>query len=353
MGTSTAPMTDEQRIAGFRAALDQTAPASAGAPPPPAGIKSAPPPGGTAVAPPPAAAPADKTAAATPGAKSGFPTTGNPEVDKYFKGIFDSMNQTPETVEQRLARKEKYLGPDESVQKERARLMSSKSSIQDEKYREFNMNAALFFAKMATTPGNLAFAALTALKNTIPTFVASDKEKGKLFREIDKGLTDLDKAARLEKSGNYDAAEKLVAETAKDQHAKVGKVISYFQAMNVAKTGADAKIKAATIGAGATSDLKEKNLDRLIEADIDKRKNSDEYKKHVDTLKLKQLKDYDKNPDMKTRVEAAETALQKFETDFNRRRRERIVDNTSSTTAPLGGSLTPDKDGTFTYKPKT
>ena len=331
-----------------KGAIPPTAPAAA--PPSPAGIKAAPPPGGTAPAP--AAAPANKTAAATPDAKSGFPTTGNPEVDKYFKGIFDSMNQTPETVEQRLARKEKYLGPDESVQKERSRLMSSKSSIQDEKYREFNMNAALFFAKMATTPGNLAFAALTALKNTIPTFVASDKEKGKLFREIDKGLADLDKAARLEKSGDYDKAEKLVAETAKDQHAKVGKVISYFQAMNVANIGKEGKIAAAKITAGPASDLKERNLDRLIEEGIDKVKNSDVYKDHVKALRFKQLPDYAKNPTMQKRVADAEEALRNYETNFNKRRRERIVDDTSSTTAP-GGGLTQNKDGTFTYTPKT
>ena len=331
-----------------KGAIPPTAPAAA--PPSPAGIKAAPPPGGTAPAP--AAAPANKTAAATPDAKSGFPTTGNPEVDKYFKGIFDSMNQTPETVEQRLARKEKYLGPDESVQKERSRLMSSKSSIQDEKYREFNMNAALFFAKMATTPGNVAFAALTALKNTIPTFVASDKEKGKLFREIDKGLADLDKAARLEKSGDYDKAEKLVAETAKDQHAKVGKVISYFQAMNVANIGKEGKIAAAKITAGPASDLKERNLDRLIEEGIDKVKNSDVYKDHVKALRFKQLPDYAKNPTMQKRVADAEEALRNYETNFNKRRRERIVDDTSSTTAP-GGGLTQNKDGTFTYTPKT
>ena len=325
--------------------------------PTPGGIKDVPPPGGTAPAPAPArapaAAPAGGPAAATPDAKSGFPTTGNPQVDKYFKGIFDSMNQTPETVEQRLARKEKYLGPDESVQKERARLMSSKSSIQDEKYREFNMNAALFFAKMATTPGNLAFAALTALKNTIPTFVASDKEKGKLFREIDKGLADLDKAARLEKSGNYDAAERLVAETAKDQHAKVGKVISYFQAINVAEKGKEGKIAAAKISAGPISDLKERNLERQIEEGIDKVKNSDVYKDHVKALRFKQLPDYAKNPTMQKRVADAEEALQKFEADFSKRRKERVVDNTSSAAAP-GGSLAPGKDGSFDYVlPKT
>jgi len=238
------------------------------------------------------------------------------------------------------------------VQKERARLMSSKSNIQDEKYREFNMNAALFFAKMATTPGSVAFAALTALKNTIPTFVASDKEKGKLFREIDKGLVDLDKAARLEKSGNYDAAEKIVAETAKNQLTGVGKILAFHQSIyNTDKTVA-AKIAAAKISAGATSDLKERDLYRKVEEGIDKVKNSDVYKDHVKALRFKQLPDYAKNPTMQKRVADAEEALRNYETDFSKRRKERVVDNTSSTTAP-GGGLTQNKDGTFTYKPKT
>jgi len=325
--------------------------------PRPAAITSVPPvapPGGTA----PAAAPANKTAPAA--APAGGPAAAAPDA----KSVLDSLppelkdffgkylSKTPETVEEKIAKKEKYLGPDDSVQKERARLMSAKSNIQDEKFREFNMNAALFFAKMATTPGNVAFAALTALKNTIPTFVASDKEKGKLFREIDKGLVDLDKAARLEKSGNYDAAEKVVAETAKNQLTGVGKILAYHQAKySVDKTVA-AKIAAAKIGAGATSDLKERNLDRLIEEGIDKVKNSDVYKDHVKALRFKQLPDYAKNPTMQKRVADAEEALRNYETDFSKRRKERVVDNTSSAAAP-GGGLTQNKDGTFTYIPKT
>jgi hypothetical protein len=338
-----------------KGAIPPAAPAVA---PPPAGIKNVPPPGGTAPAAAPAAAPANKTApaaapaggpaAATPNAKSVLDSL-PPELKDFF-GKY--LSKTPETVEEKIAKKEKYLGPDDSVQKERARLMSAKSNIQDEKFREFNMNAALFFAKMATTPGNVAFAALTALKNTIPTFVASDKEKGKLFREIDKGLVDLDKAARLEKSGNYDRAEKIVAETAKDQFTAVGKLLAFHQAEHLEKIRATAKIKAATIGAGATSDLKERNLERQIEEGIDKVKNSDVYKDHVKALRFKQLPDYAKNPTMQKRVADAEEALQKFEADFSKRRKERVVDNTSSTTAP-GGGLTQNKDGTFTYIPKT
>jgi hypothetical protein len=76
------------------------------------------------------------------------------------------------------------------------------------------------------------------------------------------------------------------------------------------------------------------------------------YKDHVKALRFKQLPDYAKNPTMQKRVADAEEALQKFEADFSKRRKERVVDNTSSTTAP-GGGLTQNKDGTFTYIPKT
>ena len=110
------------------------------------------------------------------------------------------------------------------------------------------MNAALFFAKMATTPGNLAFAALTALKNTIPTFVASDKEKGKLFREIDKSLVELDKADRLEKAGEYDSARAIVEAESERLHKRIAEPIAFAKAVQVAQIGERGKIKAAEIG---------------------------------------------------------------------------------------------------------
>ena len=332
-----------------KGAIPPAAPAAA--PPPPAGIKAAPPPpGGTAPAPAPAAAPADKTAAATPDAKSvldGLP----PELKKFFGKYLD---KTPETVEEKIAKKEKYLGPDEYTPKERARLMAAKSNIQDEKFREFNMNAALFFAKMATTPGSVAFAALTALKNTIPTFVASDKEKGKLFREIDKGLVDLDKAARLEKSGNYDAAEKLVAETAKNQLTGVGKILAFHQAEHVEKIRKEGKIAAAKIGRDATSDLKERDLYRKVEEGIARDIASEGYQ---DLLKTANMSINEKSSQViKDKVAKAQTELNAIKLRHEERRRTAKLytgDVSTTNTAPLGGSLTPDKDGSFTYKPKT
>jgi hypothetical protein len=94
----------------------------------------------------PGAPPAGGPVAAAPNTKLEFPTTGIPALDQYFKNVLEKASKPPETVEEEIAKKEKYLGPDDSVQKERVRLMSAKSNIQDEKYREFNMNAALFFA---------------------------------------------------------------------------------------------------------------------------------------------------------------------------------------------------------------
>ena len=167
-GKSVVPMTDAQRMTGFRAALDQVsdtrtkeqiiadankqnarvqtdpdlskedkarlqrrhdegiaivkADPNIGAKPPavaPSGIKTVAPAGGP-------------VAAATPGAKSGFPSTGNPEVDQYFKNVLEKASKPPETEEEEIAKKEKYLGPDEYTPKERARLMAAKSNRQDE-----------------------------------------------------------------------------------------------------------------------------------------------------------------------------------------------------------------------------
>jgi len=355
-GKSVVPMTDAQRMTGFRAALDQVsdtrtkeqiiadankqnarvqtdpdlskedkarlqrrhdegiaivkADPNIGAKPPavaPGGIKTV--------------APAGGPAAAAPNTKLEFPTTGIPALDQYFKNVLEKASKPPETVEEEIAKKEKYLGPDDSVQKERARLMSAKSNIQDEKYREFNMNAALFFAEMATKPGNVAFAALTALKNTIPTFVASDKEKGKLFREIDKGLTDLDKAARLEKSGNYDAAREIIAKRSKTLLDEVAKPIAFFQAENVAKIGLEGdRLKAKTQDATnrkqyAVSLRSDQELLRKIE---------DEAKKSIDYSVYTANKSYlIKNPNKKGTEEykQKEDAVKKYEDDLETRTR--------------------------------
>jgi hypothetical protein len=266
-------------------------------------------------------APAGGPAAAAPNTKLEFPTTGIPALDQYFKNVLEKASKPPETVEEEIAKKEKYLGPDDSVQKERARLMSAKSNIQDEKYREFNMNAALFFAEMATKPGSVAFAALTALKNTIPTFVASDKEKGKLFREIDKGLTDLDKAARLEKSGNYDAAREIIAKRAKTLLDEVAKPIAFFQA----KYTADKNLEGDKIKAKTQDTTNRKQYAASLRSDQELlRKIEDEAKKSTDYSVYTANKNYLANNLNKKDTEEykrKEDVVKKYEDDLETRTR--------------------------------
>jgi len=320
-------------------------PASAGAPPLPAGIKAAPLPGGTAAA-----------SAAAPDTKSGLPTTGNPKLDAYFAKVLDDIDKPQPTIEQTIAKRKAYIGEDEYTPKERARLMAAKSNIQDEKYREFNMNAAIFFADMATRPGSIATAALTALKNTLPTFIASDKEKGKLFREIDKSLVELNKAARLEKAGEYDSARAIVEAESKKLHERIAQPIAFAKAVQAARINKEGKIKAATIGASATSDLKERDFRRKVEEGIAKERAKQDYQ---DLLKLASMPVNEKSSqNLKDRVAKAKIDLEAINARHEERRKTAGLLSSSSSDTSIakpapGGGLTQNKDGTFTYTPKT
>jgi hypothetical protein len=172
---------------------------------------------------------------------------------------------------------------------------------------------------MATKPGNVAFAALTALKNTIPTFVASDKEKGKLFREIDKGLTDLDKAARLEKSGNYDAAREIIAKRAKTLLDEVAKPIAFFQA----KYTTDKNLEGDKIKAKTQDTTNRKQYAASLRSDQELlRKIEDEAKKSIDYPVYTANKNYlEKNLNKKDTEDykQKEAAVKKYETDFETR----------------------------------
>jgi len=320
--------------------------------PTPGGIKDVSPPGGTAPARVPAAAPAGGTAPAP-----GLPTTGNPKLDAYFAKVLDDIDKPQPTIEQTIAKRKAYIGADEYTPKERARLMATKSNIQDEKYREFNMNAAIFFADMATRPGSTATAALTALKNTLPTFIASDKEKGKLFREIDKSLVELDKADRLERAGEYDSARAIVEAESKKLHERIAQPIAFAKAVQVAKIGGSSKIAAATIGAGATSDLKERDFKRKVEEGIAKDIATQGYQ---DLLRDSNLPINEKSSQtLKDKVAKAKTDLATINARHEERRKTAGLLSSSSSDTSIarpapGGSLAPGKDGSFDYVlPKT
>ena len=121
--------------------------------------------------------------------------------------------------------------------------------------------------------------------------------------------------------------------------------------MNVANIGKEGKIAAAKITGENSSDLKVKQLQARVRQNIDTARANKDYQELVDKAKRPVN---DKTPEsIKTEVEKAKKTLQARETEFAQRLKDvGIVDDTSSTTAP-GGELTQNKDGTFTYKPKT
>jgi hypothetical protein len=347
MGTSTAPMTDEQRIAGFKAALNQTVPASAGASPPPGGVKDVPPPGGTVSARAPATAPG-AAGPAPAGITSASPIkTGNPDLDAYFANVLKEANAPQPTTEEIAAKRNAFIGPDTYTPKERARLMSEKTSTEAEAKYEFNMNMAKFFADWGTRPGAVLTAGLSALRDNIPNLVTSEKNKRKALREIDKSMNELEKSERLERAGQYDKAEEIKKADATRLKDKLSPIITYA----ASKYSSDANVKAAAIRAEGGGENK---LLAKIEADIGREKNQKVYQ---DTFKWANMTPpKDASDAVKNKIADAKTQLDKFERDFEARREQARkgvpATSTAAPTAP-GGSLVPGKDGSFDYVSKS
>lgn len=246
MGTSDVPMTDAQRIAGFKAALDQTttaapAPAPAGIknvapasadvkPPAPADVK----PSAVVSAPAPAGIKAAAPAAATTGIK--IPGLEEPAADPYAKM----------TIEEIAAKKLAFLGGD--VRKEeRAGLMAERASAKDEARRAQSLRMAEFFAAWGSTPGSTITAGLTALKAKLPDIITDSRKEAEIRRAINKDIAALDKADRLEKAGAWDEAAKIKQEQSKTAYNVWGKKVDFASA----RMSDDAKIRAAQIGADA------------------------------------------------------------------------------------------------------
>jgi hypothetical protein len=360
MGTSTTPMTDAERIAGFKAALNQT---RAAAPAPsentipgtstvtnvPQGTRAAPAPAPSTTAAAPTPAPAGITSALR---------TGNPELDKYIASTLAEANKPEKTISEIAAERRAYIGPDEFTPKERARLMAEKANAKEEATRQNWMRMAEFFATWGSTPGNSIAAGLVALKNKVPDFIADSKEQKKILRDIDASITGLDKAERLERAGEFDKAAELKQKLSADLKGKVGNVLT-FAASNLSSQRSleAAKVRAETTGgAGGENKLLAK-----IEADIGREKKDPAYQRAFKWGNMPVTKDT--SPEMKSRIEAEKANLQKFEDDFERRREQaRKGGSTTTTATPApggkptstapGGKLVQNKDGSFTYAPQ-
>jgi hypothetical protein len=96
-----------------------------------------------------------------------------------------------------------------------------------------------------------------------------------------------------------------------------------------------------------------------VEADIDRAKKDSTYQSAYKWANMTPPKDA--SPEMKNRIAAAKTQLEKFEADFEaRREKARKGQDTSTASAPgakptpaaPGGKLVQNKDGSFTYAPQ-
>jgi hypothetical protein len=115
----------------------------------------------------------------------------------------------------------------EGQQKQRAELMAEKANMGEEKERQRHLRLAEFFATWGSTPGPTLVAGMNALKKSVPSIIADEKDQKKARREIDKSIADLDNATRLEKRGEVDAAMALKLKAAEEMKALNTKFIEY------------------------------------------------------------------------------------------------------------------------------
>ena len=133
------------------------------------------------------------------------------------KAVQDYMNTAPEqqTMEQIMKQRADYLGPNTADAEYRKQIMESRANAADEAKRLESMRMAEFFSTWGSTPGPTLVAGMQAAQKTIPTLIADKKDQKKAKDESDKIIFELDRAARLEKAGNWDEAEKIKENQAK------------------------------------------------------------------------------------------------------------------------------------------
>jgi hypothetical protein len=202
---ATTPGGDSKRgIAAAPAAPATPAAAPAAAP---ASIKAVPRPAARAAAPAaPAAAPAnlDSGAAAGP-VGSAAPATG---IKTAYEEAQKKGDRPLSDFSDEQAAELKRLGLDKSEgrDQERKNTMAELANADDEAKRQKWLQAAKFFASWGSKPGPTLVAGMTALTESIPEFIAGEKEQKKAKRDAQKVLSTLEEAARQEKLGNFKEA---------------------------------------------------------------------------------------------------------------------------------------------------
>jgi hypothetical protein len=141
-----------------------------------------------------------------------------PGISPTERAILNEAEGKQQTLSEILAEmkteKEKYVGPDTRPE-ERARLMAEKADLTAERKRQQSLELAQFFASWGSTPGSTLTAAMIAVNKHIPTIIAGEKDARKAQNEVDKIIRELNKAERLEREGDFDAAYKIKSEQSK------------------------------------------------------------------------------------------------------------------------------------------
>lgn len=162
-----------------------------------------------------------------------------------MQALYDRAAGKEQTIEEIMAEqkamKDKYVGPDTRPE-ERAKLMAEKADLKAERERQKSLELAQFFASWGSTPGSTLTAAMIAVNKHIPTIIAGEKEARKAQSEVDKIIRELNKAERLEKEGDFDAAYKIKTEQSKN-YKELNKTLMTYQgqkeAAAVKASGAD------------------------------------------------------------------------------------------------------------------
>ena len=112
-------------------------------------------------------------------------------------------------AQQEAARKK--LGLDQNVGRDEQRrdAMAELANADDESRRQKFMLAAKFFASWGSKPGPTLVAGMQAIQESVPEFIAEEKDRKKINRELKKIVYTLDEATRQEKLGYFKEAVEL------------------------------------------------------------------------------------------------------------------------------------------------
>jgi hypothetical protein len=126
---------------------------------------------------------------------------------------------TAEIAAQQGKDREAFMGPDTAGAEYRKSVMSQKANAKEEAERLQSMRLAEFFSVWGSTPGPTLVAGMQAAQKTIPNLIKDKDDQKKANAELDKIIYNLDRASRLEKAGDWEAAAKIKTEQAKASQA--------------------------------------------------------------------------------------------------------------------------------------